>query len=89
LVDNHIKVHGMVCFGLDGMSPHPASNLEVDHVVPVALGGTDRDGLRVLCDSCNGSSGARLGNRLPGAKQVRHSRVWWAARPTLLRKRAT
>ena len=67
----------MVCFGLDGISPHPANKLEVDHIKPVVLGGTDRDGLRILCERCNRSSGAKLGNALRRRSAgVRHSQVW-------------
>jgi 5-methylcytosine-specific restriction endonuclease McrA len=69
-----IRANGMVCPGLDGI-PHMATKLEVDHVVPVALGGGDRDGLRVLCQTCNRSAGARLGNALNGRGR-RQSRVW-------------
>jgi len=82
LVESYVKVNGMVCFGLDGISPHPARKLEVDHIKPVALGGTDRDGLRVLCERCNRSSGARLGNQLRGRRSggadvwPRYSRDW-------------
>ena len=37
----------------------------VDHIVPVALGGTDDlDNLRPACVSCNSRDGARLGNTL-------------------------
>ncbi len=38
-------------------------NLEVDHIVPVARGGTnDIDNLQILCRRCNASKGARLPN---------------------------
>jgi 5-methylcytosine-specific restriction endonuclease McrA len=37
----------------------------VDHVVPVALGGThELSNLRPACSSCNSSTGASMGNRL-------------------------
>ena len=35
--------------------------LQIDHDVPITLGGTDDiDNLRALCQSCNASKGARL-----------------------------
>jgi hypothetical protein len=33
--------------------PHQATDLTAEHVRPVVLGGTDRDGLVVLCRCCN------------------------------------
>jgi len=73
-LERWIAANGHVCPGLDGI-PHHAVELEVDHVVPVALGGTDSHGLRVLCQHCNRSAGAKLGNALHLAPR-RHSRVW-------------
>jgi len=73
-LERWVAANGYVCPGLDGI-PHQAVELEVDHVVPVALGGTDRDGLRVLCSTCNRSAGAKLGNALNNPPR-RHSRVW-------------
>ena len=61
-LERWIAANGYVCPGLDGI-PHQAVSLGVDHVVPVALGGSDRDGLRVLCSNCNRSAGAKLGKR--------------------------
>ena len=41
----------------------------VDHIIPVALGGTDElDNLRPACISCNSRDGARLGNALKARK---------------------
>ena len=58
LLERWIATNGYVCAGLDGV-PHPASTkLEVDHVLPVALGGNDRTGLRILCQTCNRRAGA-------------------------------
>lgn len=35
--------------------------LEIDHIVPVSLGGTnDIDNLQTLCSCCNASKGARV-----------------------------
>ena len=42
----------------------------VDHIVPVALGGTDElDNLRPACLSCNSRDGARLGNALKAQRK--------------------
>ena len=73
-VDAWIRAHGHVRPGIDGI-PHQATDLTADHIHPVALGGSDRDGLRVLCRSCNASLGASLGNALNDPPR-RHSRVW-------------
>jgi len=36
-------------------------NLSIDHIRPVAMGGTNEDGnLQVLCTSCNSSKGSKL-----------------------------
>ena len=75
LVENYIRANGHICYGLDGLSPHPAEQLEVDHLVPLALGGTDRDGLRILCSKCNRSRGGKLGNALREKGRL-HSRQW-------------
>lgn len=46
-----------------------SERLEVDHIVPVALGGkTERGNLQVLCRLCNASKGAREKPLLPGRK---------------------
>jgi 5-methylcytosine-specific restriction endonuclease McrA len=74
-LENYIRANGYVCPGLNGIA-HPATQLEVDHVVPVALGGRDTDGLRVLCATCNLSRGAKLGNELRARKPLRTSRDW-------------
>lgn len=38
---------------------------EVDHIKPVALGGTDtHDNLRVICAGCNRNMGAKLGRQI-------------------------
>src|SRR5262245_54567364 len=82
-LQNYIRANGYICPGLNGI-PHQATRLEVDHVHPVALGGRDADGLRVLCQTCNRSAGGRLGNQIRRAKEqagenmqpLRRSRVW-------------
>lgn len=74
ILQNYIAANGYVCPGL-GRPPHPALNLEVDHVVPLVLGGDDRDGLRVLCTRCNRSHGAKLGNALRRGTRI-NSRAW-------------
>jgi hypothetical protein len=43
----------------------------VDHVVPVALGGTHAlSNLRPACSRCNSSTGASMGNRLRPARPM-------------------
>lgn len=43
-----------------GATPRDGARLVVDHVVPVALGGTrDDENLQTLCDPCNGGKAAR------------------------------
>ena len=43
----------------------------IDHVLPVALGGThDPANLRPACGSCNSSTGASMGNRLRPPRQL-------------------
>src|SRR5262245_13301575 len=82
-LQNYIRANGYICQGFE-RPPHQAAKLEVDHLVPLALGGSDKDGLRVLCPGCNRSRGGRLGNEIRRAKEqaagemqpVRRSRVW-------------
>ena len=51
----------------------------VDHVVPVALGGTHAlSNLRPACGRCNSSTGASLGNRLQ-PRTPPWPRAWAAA----------
>ncbi len=54
--------HGDWCPGY-GRPAHPASDLTVDHVVPLAAGGAPLDiaNTAVLCRSCNSSKGASTG----------------------------
>jgi 5-methylcytosine-specific restriction endonuclease McrA len=43
----------------------------VDHIVPVALGGTHHlTNLRPACGHCNSSTGASMGNRLRPRRQL-------------------
>ena len=51
--------HGNWCPGY-GRDAHPASDLTVDHVVPLAAGGAPLDigNCAVLCRSCNSTKGA-------------------------------
>lgn len=58
----HRRAHGDWCPGW-GREPHPAADLTVDHIVPIAEGGAmyDAGNLAVLCRSCNGRKGARRG----------------------------
>lgn len=63
LVAAHLERHGRWCPGFE-RAPHVLTarqKLTVDHIVPLAAGGThDRSNLRVLCDRCNGRKAARL-----------------------------
>lgn len=53
------KAHGARC-GICGM-PLTAHGVEVDHIVPVAAGGSDaRRNLRLVHQACNRSRGSRL-----------------------------
>ena len=54
--------HGDWCPGYS-RPPHRASDLTVDHVVPLAVGGAPFDvaNTAVLCRSCNSSKGASTG----------------------------
>jgi len=51
----HRRIAGSWCPGLDGTG-HPAHDLTVDHLVPLARGGSllDLGNVAVLCRSCNG-----------------------------------
>lgn len=59
VIARHRGQHGNWCSGY-GRNPHPASDLTVDHVVPLAAGGAPLDpgNLAVLCRSCNSTKGA-------------------------------
>ena len=56
--------HGNWCPGYQ-REPHPARDLTVDHVVPLAAGGAPFDiaNTAVLCRSCNSTKGASGGDR--------------------------
>ena len=56
--------HGSWCPGY-GRRAHPAADLTVDHVVPLAAGGAPFDigNTAVLCRSCNSTKGAGDGHR--------------------------
>ena len=56
----------------DGLMNDPA-RMDLDHSVPVVLGGGAQPGDRIICSHCNRSSGATLGNQLRGN---RASRDW-------------
>lgn len=62
LVAAHLERHGRWCPGFE-RSAHELTarqQLTVDHIVPLALGGTnDRGNLHVLCSSCNGRKAAK------------------------------
>ncbi|MFE2605759.1 HNH endonuclease [Streptomyces mirabilis] len=51
--------HGEWCPGW-GVPSHASADLTVDHVIPLAAGGTNRrENLRVLCRSCNSRRGSK------------------------------
>ena len=54
--------HGNWCPGYQ-RAAHPAADLTVDHVVPLAAGGAPYDiaNTSVLCRSCNSTQGATIG----------------------------
>ena len=56
--------HGNWCPGYQ-RDAHPASDLTVDHVVPLAAGGAPLEitNCAVLCRSCNSTKGASEGDR--------------------------
>lgn len=52
----------------------PGTRWEVDHVIPLSLGGTDEaNNLQVLCQACHGSKTAR--EDLPALSKVRRMRA--------------
>jgi 5-methylcytosine-specific restriction protein A len=59
VIARHVGQHGYVCPGY-GRDAHPASDLTIDHVVPLAAGGLPFDiaNCAVLCGSCNSTKGA-------------------------------
>lgn len=62
LVAAHLAAHGRWCPGFERTAHElrPSQKLTVDHIVPLAAGGTnDRSNLRVLCDRCNGRKSAK------------------------------
>lgn len=64
--------YGQVCPGTCGRVMTRDMRLELDHSVPLALGGTVGD--RIMCASCNRSSGATMGNLLRQGRL--NSREW-------------
>jgi hypothetical protein len=56
----------------DGLMTDPA-RMQLDHTIPVVLGGGEVPGDRIICAHCNQSAGATLGNQLRGN---RASRDW-------------
>jgi 5-methylcytosine-specific restriction protein A len=69
--------HGNWCPGY-GRPAHPASDLTVDHVVPLSSGGAPIDigNTAVLCRSCNSTKGASTGGGVdPMATRLRPDRA--------------
>lgn len=53
VVAEHVRLHGHACPGWQ-VPAHESSDLTVDHIIPLARGGThDRSNMRVLCRGCN------------------------------------
>jgi 5-methylcytosine-specific restriction enzyme A len=73
--------YGNWCPGY-GRDAHPASDLTVDHVVPLAAGGAPLDiaNLTVLCRSCNSTKGDGTRARSAGAMAPVASRAAGAPR---------
>jgi 5-methylcytosine-specific restriction protein A len=72
LLDAWRREHGDVCPGAPdlGHAPHPATDLTLDHLVPLSAGGThDEANLRVLCRRAN--AGRSRGGRGAVAKPRR------------------
>ncbi len=62
-IADHLASFGPICPGWN-RDPHrvPPADLTVDHITPLALGGTDEpSNLRVLCSRCNASRGTSVG----------------------------
>ena len=59
MIARHVGQYGYVCPGYQRPA-HPAGDLTVDHVVPLAAGGAPFDigNTAVLCRSCNSTKGA-------------------------------
>lgn len=64
--------YGKRCPGKCGRIMTRGMALDLDHSVPLILGGTVGD--RIICASCNRSAGATLGNRVRNG--THHSRDW-------------
>lgn len=64
--------YGKVCPGSCGRVMTKDMRLELDHTVPLALGGTVGD--RIMCARCNRSRGATMGNLLRQGRL--NSREW-------------
>lgn len=58
-IEDWIEQHGLMCAGFE-REPHPASRLEADHIIPLALGGAESGRLQALCHACNGRKNNRV-----------------------------
>ncbi|MEU1030202.1 HNH endonuclease [Streptomyces mirabilis] len=59
----HRARNGDLCEGW-GVPAHASQDLTVDHIIPLAKGGTHRrENLRVLCRRCNSSRGSKPDNQ--------------------------
>lgn len=68
----HRGQFGPLCPGYQRES-HPASDLTVDHRIPIAGGGAalDPSNLTVLCRSCNASKGATMVSSEPQTERAK------------------
>ena len=64
VIARHVGQYGYICPGYQ-RDAHAATDLTVDHVVPLAAGGAPFDigNCAVLCRSCNSTKGAGDGDR--------------------------
>ena len=61
VVREWVQAHGWVCPGYKRPA-HPVAELEGDHIIPLAEGGTStKDNCGVLCPSCNARKGRGMG----------------------------
>lgn len=65
-VADWVAANGPMCVGFKRM-PHMvwASDLQADHITPLAHGGAEDGPIRVLCASCNQRRGANEGDYIP------------------------
>jgi len=66
----------------------PEKKLEVDHIIPVALGGTDAaENLRTTCEECNSGKGSTPPDAAPVAAEDERACRWTAAMQQVAQER--